>query len=317
MKIGSAPIQLRFGGRERRVPVAVFSDPDVLGQALAREILAQAEQKRSDGRTYVLGCPAGRSLRSTYLALAALAAAREADLSRLVVAMMDEYLVTTPQGPQLCPSDAHYSCRGYGRREILDPINGGLPPQRRIPQENLWYPEPQDAMAYEERLRATGGFDLFLAASGASDGHVAFNSVGTTLTERTRVIRLSTATRRDNLETFPDFGSLDELPEFGVGVGLGTIVEQSRQVVLVMTGKGKRAAESRPYTRGCSPRESLPPEFTTRGSTTVAREYHLRPLDERRRSLQTPFPHPACALVRGSFHSLEHRGDPLSSLTKG
>jgi glucosamine-6-phosphate deaminase len=245
MKIGSDPVQLRFGGAECRVPVAVFPDPDVLGHALAREILAQIEGVRSEGRVCVLGCPAGRSLRSTYAALAMLAAEREADLSRLVVAMMDEYLVATPQGHRLCPGDAHYSCRGYGRREILDPINSGLSPERRIPEENLWYPEPEDAMAYEERLRAAGGFDLFLAASGASDGHVAFNSIGTTLAERTRVIRLETATRRDNLETFPDFGSLDELPEFGVGVGLGTIVEQSRRVVLVMIGEGKRAAAHR------------------------------------------------------------------------
>jgi glucosamine-6-phosphate deaminase len=105
-------------------------------------------------------------------------------------------------------------------------------------------------MAYDERLRAAGGVDLFLAASGTSDGHVAFNPAGTTLDERTRVIRLSAATRRDNLETFPDFASLDELPEFGVGVGLGTIVEQSRRVVLVMTGTEKRDAALR--LRRCS-----------------------------------------------------------------
>jgi len=34
----------------------------------------------------------------------------------------------------------------------------------------------------------------------------------------------------------------DEVPELGVGVGLGTIVEQSRRVVMVMTGREKRAA---------------------------------------------------------------------------
>ena len=97
-------------------------------------------------------------------------------------------------------------------------------------------------MAYDEHLRFAGGIDLFLVAAGASDGHVAFNPVGTTLTKRTRVIRLSEATRRDNLETFPGFGSLDELPEFGVGVGLRTIIEQSRRVVLVVTGSHKRGA---------------------------------------------------------------------------
>jgi len=245
MEIGSAHSQLRFGTGECRVPVAVFPDPDVLGQALAGEILAQVERARGEGRSYLLGCPAGRSLRSTYFALAELAAARGADLSHLVIAMMDEYLATAPGGHRLCPADAHYSCRGYGRREILDPINEGLLPDRRIPQENLWYPEPENAMAYDGRLRAAGGVDLFLVASGASDGHVAFNPVGTALAERTRVIRLSMATRRDNLETFPDFGSLEELPEFGVGVGLGTIVEHSRRVVLVITGTGKRDAALR------------------------------------------------------------------------
>ena len=237
--------ELRFGADERGVPVAVFPDPAVLGQELAREILEEAERMRGEGRTYLLGCPAGRSLRSTYASLADLAAAQEADLSQFAVAMMDEYLVLAPDGPRLCPADAHYSCRGYGRREILDRINDGLPPDRRIPLENLWFPEPDDPMAYEERLRGAGGIDLFLVATGASDGHVAFNPVGTTLAARTRVIQLSLATRRDNLETFPGFASLDEVPTLGVSVGLGTIAEQSRRVILVMTGAEKRAAVSR------------------------------------------------------------------------
>jgi glucosamine-6-phosphate deaminase len=242
MEMDRARSQLRFGTDELGVPVSIFPDPSLLGEALAGEILGEVARSRGEGRSYLLGCPAGRSLRSTYASLAELAAARGADLSHLVIAMMDEYLVATPQGHRLCPADAHYSCRGFGRREILDRINDGLPRDRRIRQENLWFPEPEDAAAYDGRLRAAGGVDLFLLASGTSDGHVAFNSLGATLAERTRVIRLSTATRRDNLKTFPDFGGLDELPEFGVGVGLGTIVEQSRRVVLVMTGAEKRDA---------------------------------------------------------------------------
>jgi glucosamine-6-phosphate deaminase len=237
--------QLRFGAGEHRVPVTIFPDPDALGQELAREILEEAERMRREGRSYLLGCPAGRSLRSTYSALADRAAVQQADLSQLVVAMMDEYLVATPNGQELCPADAHYSCRGFGRREILDHVNGGLPPQRQIPQENLWFPRSDDPIAYEEHLQSAGGIDLFLVAAGASDGHVAFNPIGTTLAARTRLIQLSTATRRDNLETFPGFTSLDEVPTLGVGVGLGTIVEQSRRVILVMTGPEKRAAVSR------------------------------------------------------------------------
>lgn len=225
--------------------MVVFPDADALGRALAGEILEEAERVRREGQRYLLGCPAGRSLRSTYSALSTLAAERGADLSRWVIAMMDEYLVATPEGPELCPADAHYSCRGFGRREILDRINRGLPPARRIPPENLWFPEPRDALGYEERLQAAGGIDFFLLAAGKTDGHVAFNPAGTTLSERTRVIEISTATRRDNLETFPDFESLDEVPKLGVGVGIGTIARHSRRVVLVMTGADKRAAVRR------------------------------------------------------------------------
>lgn len=245
-----SPDQFRLGSGERRIPAAVFPDPETLGEALARQILRGIERARSGGRSYLLGCPAGRSLGTTYAALAALAAERKADLSRVVLAMMDEYLVAAPDGARLCPADAHYSCRGHGRRQILDRINGGLPPERRISPESLWYPRPGDALEYEARLRAAGGVDLFLVAAGASDGHVAFNPVGTTLDERTRVIRLSEATRRDNLETFPGFGGLDEVPKLGVSVGLGTIAELARKVVLVMTGVEKRAAALR--LRGCT-----------------------------------------------------------------
>jgi len=237
--------RLRFGPEECEVPVAVFPAADALGRALAAQILTEVERAWAEARPCLLGCPAGRSLQSTYRALAELAASRQADLSRLVIVMMDEYLVTTPDGPRLCPSDAHYSCRGYGRREILDAVNRGLPPERRIPRENLWHPELPDPVAYEARLRAGAGVDLFLLASGKSDGHVAFNPSGTSLEEPTRVIRLSDTTRRDNLETFADFGSLEEVPELGVSVGLATIVEQSRRVALVMTGEDKRAAVRR------------------------------------------------------------------------
>jgi glucosamine-6-phosphate deaminase len=57
--------------------VCVFRDPDELGEALADEILAA--YGRAGGR-FLLGCPGGRSLRSTYRALAR----RRPDVSRLV-----------------------------------------------------------------------------------------------------------------------------------------------------------------------------------------------------------------------------------------
>jgi glucosamine-6-phosphate deaminase len=58
-------------------------------------------------------------------------------------------------------------------------------------------------------------------------------------------VELAESTRRDNLATFPSFGSLDRVPRFGVTVGLGTIVRHSSRVTLLLSGAEKQVAFSR------------------------------------------------------------------------
>lgn len=219
------------------IPVRVFPTPEALGETLAARILAGVAAARTEGRRYLLGCPGGRSLLPTYRALAR-AHAAGADLAPLVVVMMDDYLVPDGRGGlRRADADAHYSCERFGREEIAAPL--GVAP------EDVWLPDPADPAAYDRRLVAAGGVDCFLAASGASDGHVAFNPPGADPDGESRVIPLAETTRRDNMATFPDFRSLDEVPTKGVSVGLGTIRRVSREIVLVLTGEGKRAATAR------------------------------------------------------------------------
>jgi glucosamine-6-phosphate deaminase len=199
--------------------VRVFADEDELGRALAEEVLVRYDG--TDG-PYLLGCPGGRSLRSTYRALVA----HGRTLDRLVVVMMDEYVGA--------PADAHYSCTRFAHEEIAEPLRAG----------EVWLPDADDPAAYDDRIAAAGGVDLFLLASGASDGHVAFVPPGSPREGRTSVIPLATSTRKDNLATFPAFGSLDDVPLHGVSVGLGTIGE-ARALRLVLHGAGKRAAVAR------------------------------------------------------------------------
>src|SRR4051794_40098053 len=201
--------------------VRVFADPEELGERLADEILAAYE--RSDGRSFLLGCPGGRSLPSTYCALAA----RRSPLDRLIVVMMDEYLVDG----EAAPTDAHYSCRRFARDELAGPLG--------LAGEQVWLPDPSAPASYDERIAAAGGIDLFLLASGASDGHVAFLPPGSPRDGRTSVVRLADSTRHDNLETFPAFGSVDEVPRLGVSVGLATI-SAARSLRLVLHGAHKR-----------------------------------------------------------------------------
>jgi glucosamine-6-phosphate deaminase len=199
--------------------VRVFADANELGTALAAEVLVRYDA--SDG-PYLLGCPGGRSLRSTYRALAD----RGRTLDRLVVVMMDEYVGATP--------DAHYSCARFANEEIAGPLGAG----------EVWLPDVDDPGAYDARIAEAGGVDCFLLASGASDGHVAFLPPGSPRDGRTSVVPLAESTRRDNLATFPDFESLDDVPLRGVSVGLATIGE-ARTMRLVLQGAGKRAATAR------------------------------------------------------------------------
>src|SRR5207253_2965800 len=82
----------------------------------------------------VLGCPGGRSLLTTYRHLP--------ELPETTIVMMDEY-VPVP------PTSAHYSCRGFAEREL---------PRARA----VWLPDPDDPAAFDERIAAAGGIDLFL-----------------------------------------------------------------------------------------------------------------------------------------------------------
>jgi glucosamine-6-phosphate deaminase len=234
-----------FANLQQRIPVTIYDTPQALGQSLAHELLAQINAAAVTGRPYLLGCPGGRSLRSTYQALGEQARHSQANLAHLVIVMMDEYVLPVGRRFSYCPEAVHYSCRRFARQEIQAVINAGLPAERQIPDSQLWFPDPAQPVAYDARLQAAGGIDHFLVASGASDGHVAFNPPGSRLTEPSHIIPLAETTRRDNLKTFPDFSSLDEVPGYGVSVGLGTIAGLSRQVTLVIHGQQKQFAVRR------------------------------------------------------------------------
>lgn len=200
----------------------------------------------AQGRTFVLGCPSGRSPIATYAHLAALVAERDLDLSRVIVAMMDEYVEEAGDGFRAIDPGLPHSCVGFGRREIFGPLNAAASPDHRIPEGSVWYPDPAaPAGEYDRALAEAGGIDLFLLASGASDGHIALNPVGAASDTVTRVVPLGEDTRRDNLGTFPTLRSLDEAPRFGVTVGIATIRELSRSVVMVVTGEHKQETVKR------------------------------------------------------------------------
>ena len=95
---------------------------------------------------------------------------------------------------------------------------------------------------YDKIIRDLGGIDIFLLASGSSDGHVAFNNAYSGINQKTHITKLSMSTRTDNMKTFPQFNNFNEVPKFGLTVGLKTIFSLSKTAILVLVGKEKKQA---------------------------------------------------------------------------
>jgi glucosamine-6-phosphate deaminase len=230
-----------------RVEATVFDGPEAVGRALAALIADQIEAAGA-GRTFLLGCPSGRSPWTTYVALAREVAARRLDLTGLVIVMMDEYVERDDRTGEMHRIDATapHSCLRFGQTEIVDRLNAAAGPGRGISPDRYWVPDPAVPGDYDRQIADHGGVDLFILASGAGDGHVAFNPPGTSPDTATRVVQLAEQTRRDNLHTFPSFGKdINRVPRYGVTVGVGTIRTQSKRVVLVAHGEAKAPAVQR------------------------------------------------------------------------
>lgn len=95
-----------------------------------------------------------------------------------------------------------------------------------------------EAAAYDRSITDAGGVDFQILGIG-TDGHIAFNEPGSSLSSRTRVKTLTKQTRIDNARFFD--GDVEAVPKHCLTQGLGTIM-QSRHIVLIATGTGKAEA---------------------------------------------------------------------------
>lgn len=139
---------------------------------------------------------------------------------------------------------AEPSCHAFSDAEIVGQLDGALSVNNQLRHDAVWFPDPADPAVYDSRIAGAGGIDCFLLASGAGDGHVAFNPPGSALSSGSRIVTLSEQTRRDNLLTFPALGALEHDPRYGVSVGIATIVA-AREAVMVAWGEGKQETVAR------------------------------------------------------------------------
>ncbi|MGH9533479.1 MAG: 6-phosphogluconolactonase [Terriglobales bacterium] len=189
--------------------------PEAFGAAAAEHIAAALSGKPDA----VLGLPTGNTPVPVYQVLLA---RRDVDLSRLRVAMLDEYLGA---------GDRPISFYQWLRSHVLAAAHVGPERILRMPSN----PEGIAAAcaAYDRALAAWGGCDLQLLGLGLN-GHIGFNEPGSPGDSLTRVVPLSASTRDANEEYWQG----EEVPEFGVTTGIAVIL-RAKRIILLVNGERK------------------------------------------------------------------------------
>ena len=140
---------------------------------------------------------------------------RELDWSAVMTYNLDVYIMN--------PSHSQ-SYQTFMKENLFDKVN--------IYPSNCQFPD-RNVQAYEERLKGIPA-DLCILGIG-TNGHIAFNEPGSSFDSRTRVVSLSEQTIKDNSRFF---GSVDDTPKQAITMGLGTIMD-SKKIVLIANGVNK------------------------------------------------------------------------------
>jgi glucosamine-6-phosphate deaminase len=115
------------------------------------------------------------------------------------------------------------------RRVNIDPRNTHLP-------NGMAADLDAECRQYEALIQRFGGIDLQLVGIGKA-GHIGFNEPLSALRSRTRVKALTPTTLQQNASLF---GGEDKVPRRAITMGVGTIIE-ARRCILLATGESKAA----------------------------------------------------------------------------
>jgi glucosamine-6-phosphate deaminase len=206
--------------------IEVCDHPQEAARRVA-EIFADAIRSHPD---IVLGLATGGTPVGVYAELVRMHREGSLDFSQLTTFNLDEYVGLAPDHPQ--------SYRYFMQQNLFDHVN--VRPDKTHVPDGLAADIAQHALEYESQIREVGGVDLQLLGIG-DNGHIAFNEPGSSPDSRTRQVDLTEETIRANSRFFE---SVEEVPRHAITMGIGTILEAKR-IVLMATGARKSEAVER------------------------------------------------------------------------
>lgn len=176
----------------------------------------------------VLGLATGSTMVGLYKELVRAHKEDGVDFSKVVTFNLDEYLGLTAEHPQ--------SFHRFMRENLFEQVN--LDPSRiHIPDGTVRAEYEEYCASYEDAIRGAGGIELQVLGIGRN-GHIGFNEPASSFASRTRLKVLTSETIEDNRKFF---NAGEAVPECAITMGLGTILE-AKKILILATGAAKAEA---------------------------------------------------------------------------
>lgn len=175
----------------------------------------------------VLGLATGGTPEGFYKELVDAYKAGEISFKQAQSYNLDEYIGINPDNE----ASYHY----YMDQQLFNHVD--------MKRENIHVPKGDTAdlqvaaAQYDAMIEAAGGVDIQLLGIGVN-GHIGFNEPGTPFALGTNVVELTESTREANKIYF---NSIDEVPTHAITMGIQTIMNAKR-VVLLISGASKQEA---------------------------------------------------------------------------
>ena len=203
-----------------RIDVCVLDDEAAVAVAAAG-LFAELLRRRPDA---VLGLATGSTPEPVYAEMVRLHRDEGLSFARARAFNLDEYLGLD--------GDHHQSYRFFMQKHLFDHVD--IRPWNTFVFDGKAADPEQEWLAFEAKIRAVGGVDLWLLGLG-TNGHIAFNEPGSDPASRSRVVTPDAETVEANSRHFADPA---EVHTEALTAGVSTILD-GRQIVLVALGAHK------------------------------------------------------------------------------
>ena len=228
----AAPAYWEIASPAERTPTRVFERAKDVSATVAREIADLIRAKAAKGEKCVLGLATGSTPTGVYDEFVRLHREEGLSFKNVVTFNLDEYW----------PMQSHelQSYHRFMREHLFDLIDIDAK-FTHIPDGTCAEGDVRSMCdRYEREIKIAGGIDLQLLGIGHT-GHIGFNEPGSGRASRTRLITLDRVTRKDAASDF--FGE-ENVPSRAVTMGVGTILEAKR-IVMIAFGEGKAPVVAR------------------------------------------------------------------------